>query len=196
MKKEDLLREIANQGYNAGFGAKVSFASFDMLRFLPGFISFSSTALGVLGLVFDTLSTKAVSAGVLVIGLISYYITVKDSHLRDLEDSGKKLTDIRNQLGILYGKVKAYQQADFAQFTTELSSLQQAVISSSTSKQLIFSGWLAHMKFFGESQIAWIDEELKFGFWRDKVPTSLKVSLFAILLLTVLGAVLSCCCSG
>jgi hypothetical protein len=63
MKKEDLLREIANQGYNAGFGAKVSFASFDMLRFLPGFISFSSTALGVLGLVFDTLSTKAVSAG-------------------------------------------------------------------------------------------------------------------------------------
>ena len=196
MKKDDLLREIANQGYNAGFGAKVSFASYDMLRFLPGVISFSSTALGVLGLVFDTLSAKAVSAGILVIGLISYYISVKDSHLRDLEESGKKLTDIRNQLGILYGKVKAYQQVDFSQFTTELSSLQQAIIASSTSKQLICSGWLAHMKFFGESQIAWIDEELKFGFWKDKVPTSLKVFLFAILLLTVLGSVLRCCCGN
>ncbi|MEC6126925.1 MULTISPECIES: hypothetical protein [Acinetobacter] len=54
------------------------------------------------------------------------------------------------------------------------------------SKQILFSNWYAHYKFFWEHQISWMDEQLKFRFIRDKIP----LSLIFILSVFVIGIVL------
>lgn len=186
MNKSHLLHEIANSGYNAGFGAKKSFASFDILSKAPNLIGWGLTSLGALGLVFDSLSTKTISATTLCIGFITTYLGYASKYLKKLETSGVELTKIRNELGILYGRVKAAEEPISEDFIVQLGSLQTRSSDAAVSNQVMFSGWLAHLKFFGEAQIQWIDNELHFGWWKDKVPASFKVAVGLILIAGVI----------
>lgn len=181
MNKNDLLHHIATAGYNAGFGAKKSFASLDTLSKAPSVLGWSLTSVGVLGLAFDCLSTKAVSAITLSIGFISFYLSYKEKDLKKFETSGVELTRIRDELGILYARVDASDESIQESFIQQLQSLQKRASESAVSEQVMFSGWYAHMKFFGESQIEWINKELKFKFWKDMVPASAKLVGFLIL---------------
>ena len=56
MNKSDLLKSIAEKGYDIGFGAKKHFATYDIIEKTPGLISFISTAVGVYALVIKSLS--------------------------------------------------------------------------------------------------------------------------------------------
>ena len=47
MNKLDLLKSIAEKGYDVGFGAKKHFATYDIIEKTPGLISFSSMAFGI-----------------------------------------------------------------------------------------------------------------------------------------------------
>jgi hypothetical protein len=181
MNKKDLLHHIATAGYNAGFGAKKSFASLDTLSKAPSVLGWSLTSVGVLGLAFDCLSTKAVSAITLSIGFISFYLSYKERDLKKFETSGVELTRIRDELGILYARVGAVEDIAPESYVEQLEALQKRASGSAVSDQVMFSGWYAHMKFFGESQIEWINKELKFRFWKDMVPTSAKLVGFLIL---------------
>ena len=53
------------------------------------------------------------------------------------------------------------------------------------SKQILFSDWYAHYKFFWQHQIEWVDEQKKFDFFRDKVPLSLYVFIAALILMVI-----------
>jgi hypothetical protein len=181
MNKKDLLHHIATAGYNAGFGAKKSFASLDTLSKAPSVLGWSLTSVGILGLAFDCLSTKAVSAITLSIGFISFYLSYKERDLKRFETSGVELTRIRDELGILYSRVDAADDITPESYIQQLEALQKRASASAVSDQVMFSGWYAHMKFFGESQIEWINDELKFKFWKDMVPASAKLVGFLIL---------------
>jgi hypothetical protein len=181
MNKKDVMHHIATAGYNAGFGAKKSFASLDTLSKAPSVLGWSLTSLGVLGLVFDCLSTKAVSAITLSIGFISFYLSYKERDLKKFETSGVELTRIRDELGILYARVNAADDITPESYIQQLEALQKRASASAVSDQVMFSGWYAHMKFFGESQIEWINKELKFKFWKDMVPASAKLVGFFII---------------
>ena len=50
MDKNDLLKHIAETGYNVGFGAKLHFATYDIVDKTPGLIGFISTAVGIFSL--------------------------------------------------------------------------------------------------------------------------------------------------
>ncbi len=71
----------------------------------------------------------------------------------------------------------------------ELRSLEEKYRAASLSKQIAFSGWYAHYKFFAEQQIDWIDEQRHFT-WRDKVPLSARVAGALLIVLLIVGAVL------
>jgi len=176
MNKQDLLRQIAQTGYNAGFGAKRHFATYDILEKYPGWVSFLSIALGIFALVFDVLGTKAISAALLVFGITTFYTAAYDREKLEYEKSGKLLTGIFDELKSLYFRVRAKDDSNFLDEASRLSELQAMVHASSISKQLVFSNWYAHYKFFWEQQIQWIEEELRFSFWRDKVPLNLMIS--------------------
>jgi SMODS and SLOG-associating 2TM effector domain 6 len=186
MTKQDLLKHIADTAYNVGFGAKKHFATYDITAKVPGFIGFISTAVGVFSLVFDSLSTKSLSAAFIVLGIMGICITIYDQKKEKYAEAGSKLTQIFNRLKSLYFNVKAAQETDLLKFEQELDSIEDEYAKIGISDQMLFSGWLAHYKFFWEHQIDWIDEQKHFKFFRDKLPLSFTASAVLALVITVL----------
>lgn len=178
MTKDELLKSIAETGYNVGFGAKKHFATYDIIEKMPGYISFFSMAFGIYSLAFDGLSTKFLSASFIVLGIIGLYISLYDHKKLEYENSGIKLTQLFNKLAGLYRKTKSANEDDIENLESKLSELQNEYYASCKSKQILFSDWYAHYKFFWQHQIDWIDEQKKFTFLRDKVPLTFSIIVF------------------
>lgn len=176
MTKDELLKSIAETGYNVGFGAKKHFATYDIVEKTPGYISFFSMAFGIYSLAFDGLSTKFLSASFIVLGIIGLYISLYDHKKLEYENSGIKLTQLFNELATLYRKTKNANENDIEKLESKLSELQNQYYASCKSKQILFSDWYAHYKFFWQHQIDWVNEQKKFNFFRDKVPLTFSLT--------------------
>ena len=175
MTKDDLLKAIAETGYNVGFGAKKHFATYDLVEKVPGWISFLSMAFGIYALAFDDLSTKFLSATFVVLGVVGLYVSFYNNEKEDYEKQAVKLTQLFNQLKTLYLNTKSEQGQDLSIHINEHQRLEAEYYSNCLTKQILFSDWYAHYKFFWQHQIEWIDEQKKFKFLRDKVPLSFSV---------------------
>jgi hypothetical protein len=112
MKKENLLKQIAEKGYDVGFGAKKHFATYDIVEKTPGLIGFSSMATGILGLVFEIFSTKGLSASFLILGIIVFYIERYNEAKEKYAEKGKVLIKLFNELKALYYKVESSSEND------------------------------------------------------------------------------------
>ncbi|MAX56917.1 MAG: hypothetical protein CL537_15620 [Alcanivoracaceae bacterium] len=182
MKKSDLLKSIAEKGYDVGFGAKKHFATYDIIEKAPGFISFSSMAFGIFALAVKGLSTETTSAIFIVLGVIGLYINLYDHKKSSYEQSGVALTKIYNELKSLYFKVKSLEEdAEFSELQKEFSELESRYYPACISKQILFSNWYAHYKFYWEHQIDWVNEQLNFNFFRDKIPLSLWLTMLTVI---------------
>lgn len=197
MEKSELLKSIAETGYNVGFGAKKHFATYDIVVKTPGFISFFSMAFGIYALAFDGLSTKFLSASFIILGIIGLYITLYDGQKSSYEASGAKLTQIYNKLGLLYRRAKTAESSTFKEIETELLALQGEYYASNQTKQIMFSDWYAHYKFFWQHQIEWVNEQKKFKLFRDKIPLSLTLTVIGLALASAVfcSSLLSRMCS-
>lgn len=173
MNKTDLLQYIAKTGYNVGFGAKRHFATYDMVEKIPGIIGIVSIAVGILALINDFLAKGVISAIFLIGGVIGLNITVWDSKKSEYEKAGVKLTQIFNELEKLYLKTKALDEGNFSDIEKRVNDLESELYATAISKQILLSNWYAHYKFFWELQIKWLDDELHFKLFRDKLPLSL-----------------------
>lgn len=167
MDQPGLLKCIAEAGYNVGFGAKKHFATFDIVEKVPGWIGVTSFAIGVFGLIYEPLSKKVPSAILTIVGAAAWQMSSYRGS--EYNDTGKELTGIFHGLRDLYRSVQGGR--DIEDGHAELRALEDRYRSVSISKQIAFSNWYAHYKFFAEQQIDWIDEQLHFT-WRDKVPLS------------------------
>lgn len=197
MTKDDLLKAIAETGYNVGFGAKKHFATYDLVEKVPGWISFLSMAFGIYALAFDGLSTKFLSATFVVLGVVGLYVSFYNNEKEEYEKRAVKLTQLFNQLKTLYLNTKSEQSQDLSIYISEHQRLETEYYSNCLTKQILFSDWYAHYKFFWQHQIEWIDEQKKFNFLRDKVPLSFSIALVSTIVFTFLYRfeVLSSLCS-
>jgi hypothetical protein len=177
MERKELLKNIAETAYNVGFGAKKHFATFDIVDKTPGLIGFFSTAFGTYALVFDELSTKFLSASFIVLGVMSIYISFYDSKKDAYEEVGICLTKLLNELRKLYSCTKYADDSKLSQYEVELKNIENQYYESSISKQILFSDWFAHYKFFWQLQIDWIDEQKQFKLFRDKIPLTFSISV-------------------
>lgn len=178
MNKSDLLRCIAEKGYDVGFGAKKHFATHDIIEKVPGLISFLSMAFGIYALVIKTLSTELISATFIVLGVMGLYISMYNHKKDAYEKSGVALTQLFNELKSLYLRVKNLDDSsDLSAYQDELSDIESRYYPHCISTQILFSNWYAHYKFYWEHQIGWVNEQVKFSFFRDKVPLSLWCTL-------------------
>lgn len=186
MKRDDLLKCIADTGYNVGFGAKKHFATYDLVEKSPGWISFLSIAFGIYSLAFKELSTSFLSASFTILGVVSLYVSMYDAKKSEYEKAGIKLTKIYNQLRVLYYSAKGKNDSDdLTQLINKYRQLESQYCSVGLSKQILFSDWYAHYKFFWQHQIEWVDEQKKFRFFRDKVPLSFYVFLVVVIVMTI-----------
>lgn len=179
MNKTDLLQSIAETGYNVGFGAKTHFATYDIVEKVPGVIGFISMAFGIYALVFKSLSNEFLSASFIILGIVGLYISLYDKEKKDYEKTGIKLIKIYNELGRLYRKAKGAEDEEMENIENDLFRLQDEYYESSISKQILFSDWYAHYKFFWQFQIEWVNEQKQFKFFRDKIPLTLTLSIAA-----------------
>lgn len=183
MKKSDLLKCIAEKGYDIGFGAKKHFATYDIVEKTPGFISFISMAIGIYALCVDSLSTKIVSATFIVLGIVGLYINMNAHIKNDYEKAGSALTRYFNEIKSLYIEVKGLdEEVNLDTYHQQLKTIEEKFYSESITKQIMFSNWYAHYKFFWEHQIDWIDEQLHFKLFRDKIPLSLSITFVTLLI--------------
>jgi hypothetical protein len=177
MNKNDLLKSIAETGYNVGFGAKKHFATYDITDKIPGFIGLFSMVFGTYGLVVDELSTKIISASFIALGLIGLYISFYDSKKDDYEKTGIALTKLFNDLRRLYRNAKLADDTMLPQLEQEFKDIEDRYYAISKSKQILFSDWYDHYKFFWQQQIDWIDEQKKFTLLRDKLPLTFSMTV-------------------
>lgn len=178
MTKEMVLKSLATNGYNVGFGAKKNFASYDLVIKLPSWIGFITLALGIVQLGYPVIGNcKWLSTILILASVAALYINVFNSTTDSFEKEGIRLTKLFNRLRNLYLKVKSSDKNDFTDEVNEMNGIMEEYYANVISKQVFMSQWFAHFKFFYEMQIDWVDEQLKFGFFKDKVPNSLKIIL-------------------
>lgn len=170
MDKNGLLRNIAETGYNVGFGGRKHFATYDIVDKTPRLISFCSMAFGIYALALDGLSSRFTSATFIVLGIIGLYISFYNEKKSDYEKVAIRLTEIYNALRDLYRHVQSMDDADLSNEDETLKVLEREYYKICISKQILFSDWYAHYKFFWQYQIDWINEQKNFSFWRDKIP--------------------------
>ena len=186
MNRSDFLKCIAETGYNVGFGAKKHFATYDLVEKSPGWISFISIAFGIYSLAFKELSTSFLSASFTVLGVVGLYVSMYDAKKSDYEKAGVELTKIYNQLRALYYSVQSKSDSDdLTNLISEYQQLESQYYSVGLSKQILFSDWYAHDKFFWQDQSEWVDEQKNFSFFRDKVPLSFYMFLVVLIVMAI-----------
>ena len=172
MKKDQLLKSIAETAYNVGFGGRKHWATYDIVDKVPGLIGFLSTAFGIFALIYEKLSEKSLSAAFIVFGLIALYITFYEPNKSKYAESANKLTTLFNALRDLYRTVQGHPNDDVDTYIDQLHLIEKNYYDTCISKQILFSDWYAHYKFFWQYQIDWLDEQKKFKLFRDKLPLS------------------------
>ena len=196
MKKDYLLAQIADAAYDVGFGAKKHFATFDIVEKAPGFIGLISIGVGIFALFVNILATQHISAVLIIIGICGLIINSYNEAKQNYEKTGVFLTELFNELKTLYFHVKSSDKSDFSEEQMQLSEIKTKFFSNCISKQILFSDWFAHYKFFWQQQIDWINEQKNFKFWRDKVPLSASVCCLFIVLSAGALIIYYCICNG
>lgn len=185
MNKNDLLKTIADMAYNVGFGAKRNFATFDIITKYPEYVSIISFVVGILGLVWCYFTTIYMSVVLLIISFFSFAVSKFDENPSKYDEEGIRETGLFNRLKSLYMEVKGLGDIDdTSKYSKELSMIESEFYKSTISNQIWFSNWYAHYKFFCEMNIGWIDEQLHFKLWKNKIPGTLK-ALIVLCVITV-----------
>lgn len=188
MQRADVLRSLAEAGYNVGFGAKKHLATFDIVGKVPGFVSFVAILFGILGLVWEVLAEAPFAAALTVLGVIGVYVTSYDEKKSEYAVVGQELTNHFNRLRDLYRTAKACPDEQLEEISRERRGIENELTRLAISRQILFSDWYAHYKFFWQHQIDWIDEQKQFRLFRDKLPLTLMLAVAAITLIVAFGA--------
>lgn len=178
-----MLKQLAENGYNVGFGAKKHFATFDIIEKIPNAISLIVLLVGVGQLAYpNNHYNTGISTTLIMVSILALTISSFNSEKDKYEKTGIELTKLFNELRALYYQVKNSNHEDFQVEFQQMNDVLSRYYSLSMSKQIFTSDWYAHYKFFFQMQIDWINEQKKFSFWKDKIPKS----LVFFLLITVL----------
>ncbi|WP_257128675.1 SLATT domain-containing protein [Priestia megaterium] len=171
--KDELLKELAINGYNVGFGAKKNFATYDIISKVPGIIGLVGLLIGVGQLAYpDSPFNTGISTVLVMASIVALTINPYTENKEKYNERGIKMTQFFNQLRQLYLNVKSSSATEFEIEVLEMEAIMDQFYEISMSNQIFGSDWYAHYKFFKQHQIDWIDEQKNFRFWKDKVPTS------------------------
>lgn len=187
MDQQIALKLIAEKAYDVGYSAKLHFSTYDIVEKAPGWIGLISLVIGVLSLYIDFLAAKHVSAIITVVGICSLYITYYSDTKEQYFQAGNTLTQLLDQLKVMSAQCKSAGQF-IPNDQLELDRITAEFRATCQRKHILFSGWLAHKKFFWDQQIDWITEHRKFSFFRDMIPLSAYALTLVILIVVSAGS--------
>lgn len=187
VNKTALLKELADNGYNIGFGAKKNFATYDIVNKLPGIISLIGLLIGVGQLAYPSynystgISTILIMASIIALTMGSY-----NSEKERYQNVGVEMTTLFNQLRVLYYNVQNSTEEEFTTEVEEMERIKARFYEISISQQIFGADWYAHYKFFSQHQIDWVNEQKQFKFVKDKLPKSFLLFILCSILVTYL----------
>lgn len=179
MKREELLNMIASKGYDISYSANRNFATYDIIKKYPKFVSIITIMLGIVGLAYPETNFKCLSVVLLILGIITLYVENYGEHADEYGQRGVDDTDRANRLNSLYYRVKD-EGTDCDQASKEFDAIVKEFNDASQPNQICFSDWYAHYKLFCQKDYRWMDEQLHFGTWKDKTPASFKALLYTV----------------
>lgn len=193
MKKEIFLKSLAEHGYNVMFGAKKHFATYDIVEKVPSGVALITLLIGIWQLYAPSFDySKDVSLVIILVSVVALQINLYNSNKEDYMKAGIKLTEIHNELKDMYYQTKSSTESEVTNEEQEkLQKLLNDYYAISITKQITFSDWYAHYKFFYQAQHEWIDEQKRFT-WKDKFPMSFRIWT-AIVIITILVLVINFC---
>ncbi len=178
--KQDLLKKIAEKGYVIGYADNLNFSTYDIVTKLPKAFGLFSIVAGILGLGWSEFMPKPISVVILIMGVASIYIERFTPDIDSYRNRGIKNTEQLNRLKDLYAEVKDLEDnSDFHSINERYVAIENEFNTGSEPNQIMFSNWYAHFKLFCEKDVSWMDEQLHFGWWKDKIPQTAKVWLLA-----------------
>jgi len=194
LDKGALLKELATNGYNVGFGAKKHFATYDIVEKIPVTISVITFMVGLGQLAYpDAPYAKFVSLILVIISAFAFYISPYSQDKEKYEKAGVRTTQLFNQIRALYLKVQSSSENTFPEEEKEMKKIMEEFYAVSISKKIYASDWFAHYKFFFQMQIDWIDEQKQFRWYKDLIPKSL---VFSLLMYIAIGILLKIAFTG
>lgn len=189
MGKDDLLKQIAERAYNVEFGAFRNFATYDAVTKIPDIISIVSIIIGILGFVWADFTKQEISTVVLVLSFLGLYISRFSDSVDKYESAGRQLTNCYYDMKNLYAKVKNANDNELDSFCVEFNKISEEVSRHYISRQFYFSDIRANYKFFQRDDLEWMDEQLHFSFFKDKVPYSAKAIFWMLVGFVILVSV-------
>ncbi|SDQ60386.1 hypothetical protein SAMN05428982_1774 [Pseudoxanthomonas sp. CF385] len=183
MNQDQLRKEIATTGYDVLYGAKKHFATYDLVEKAPGWITIATLGIGIYALFVPALNNRYLAAAVLLVGVASIYFNQFQSQSDKYAKAGGELIGKYGALRGLYGHVVSRAAGESVD---DLEGEYKKILASSQTvylhRHIFLSDWYAHYKIFWQAQISWLDDELKFKFWRDKIPLSLSAAVVVLFL--------------
>lgn len=176
--KENLLKQIAEDGYNIGFGACKSFATYDIVNSWLRVGALLSLLIGIAQLkISDIQVNNKISLLLIFISIIVMHITYYIPNKDKFNEIGKLQLGLFYKLKDLYYTVRSMENIEeFSSIMEKRKNIYEEFTNISDSNEIfILSDIYAHIKFFGQKQIDWVDEQKNFSFWKDKFPNSVKV---------------------
>lgn len=193
MKKETLLKLIAEKGYIISYAANLNFATYDIVTGLPPRVTYLSLAISVIGLIWSGIGTHWITVPILLLSIACIYTEKYSDKIKEYANRGKVNTEQWNALKRLYYQVKDSDKDDaYQKVMEELSKIEKDFNDSAEYNQILFANWYAHYKLFVEKDYHWMDEQLKFGFWKDKLPSTFKTILIIDLITLIVVFCINC----
>jgi TRAP-type C4-dicarboxylate transport system permease large subunit len=190
MKKDTLLKLLAEKGYVISYAANLNFATYDIVTGLPPKTTYISLAISIIGLSYQKLNINWITIPMLLLSIACLYLDKYKERIQEYKARGIKNTDQWNTLKRLYYTVKdSDENADFSEIEATFQSIENEFNNSAEADQIFCANWFAHYKLFYEKDYAWMNDQLHFSFWKDKIPKSLKALLITVLLI---AAILFC----
>lgn len=193
MKKETLLKLIAEKGYVISYAANLNFATYDIVTGLPPRVTYLSLAISVIGLIWSGISTHWITVPILLLSIACIYTEKYLDKSEEYAKRGKLHTDQWNALKSLYYQVKDSDNGtSYKEILTVLEKIEKEFNEGSDYNQILFANWYAHYKLFVEKDYHWMDEQLEFGLWKDKLPGTFKALLIVGILVMVVVFCINC----
>ena len=195
MTREELLKEIAQKGYNISYSANINFATYDLYTRITKSISFISLIGGVLPFAYpEHFGTKFVAICLFTIGVIGVYIEQFTDTIESYAQRGVEDTKRLNALKAMYYRCKDDARDENRDFPDGYNEILESFYAQSEHRQLIFSGWFAHFKMFSQKryEVLWFERELGLTFLKDKLPRSFWPILVAIVVCLFIYCFLNC----
>lgn len=202
MNKKTMRGRVARKGQEVAFAANLNFATYDLVSKAPVVFSILSTVVGILGLVYPVFQVTGISVCLLSLGVVMLY--VERYPAEEYGQRAKQTLALLEKLESLYYRVDAkavpakvpaeekdLTDLDFSYEEAELAVIEQRFLDSSCTKQILMATWYATYKLYAEKRYAWIEEELKPRFWKDKMPATAKILLIALAVAAVVMVVVN-----